>query len=72
MNEWMNEWMKNFIHVSTYLINTYIYLIFMLYPQLASAKYVDTWIKFFIRSFILTLTPDDFTRQWGTPWQEKG
>ena len=24
----------------------------MLCPQLASAKYIDTWIKFFIHSFI--------------------
>ena len=25
-----------------------------------------------LRALIDFLTPDDFTRQWGTPWQEKG
>ena len=29
----------------------------MLCPQLASAKYIDTWIKFFIHSFITTSLP---------------
>ena len=41
------------IYYLLFIILFIIYLIFMLCPQLASAKYIDTWIKFIIIIIII-------------------
>ena len=43
------------IYYLLFIILFIIYFIFMLCPQLASAKYIDTWIKFIIIIIIIIL-----------------